>query len=38
MEAVNGQDGVNMFEKQPDGYFDVCLMDVQMPVCSINLF
>ena len=30
--AVNGQDAVNILQEKGGGYFDVILMDVQMPV------
>lgn len=30
-EACNGRDAVELFRKSPPGYFDVILMDVQMP-------
>ncbi len=30
--AVNGQEAVNMFKTNPDGYYDVILMDILMPV------
>ncbi|KAG8846248.1 His Kinase A domain containing protein, partial [Serendipita sp. 411] len=32
VEAENGQEGVQAFQKYPTGYFDICLMDLQMPV------
>lgn len=32
--AVNGQEAVNMFEKSEPGYYDMILMDVQMPVMN----
>ncbi|CCA73502.1 hypothetical protein PIIN_07455 [Serendipita indica DSM 11827] len=32
VEASNGQEGVSVFEKHRSGYFDICLMDLQMPV------
>jgi len=31
-EAENGQEGVDMFEKHPPGYFDITLVDMSMPV------
>lgn len=31
-EAVNGQEAVNIFENSSNGYFDLLLMDVQMPI------
>jgi signal transduction histidine kinase/CheY-like chemotaxis protein len=30
--AVNGQEALEKFEQRPPGYFDVILMDIQMPV------
>lgn len=30
--AENGQEAIHTLEEQPDGYFDVVLMDVEMPV------
>ena len=30
--AVNGADGVKMFEQSPEHFYDLILMDVQMPV------
>ncbi|MDR1689688.1 MAG: transporter substrate-binding domain-containing protein [Clostridiales bacterium] len=31
-EAVNGEEAVSIFEKSPEGYFHLILMDIQMPV------
>jgi CheY-like chemotaxis protein len=31
-EAVNGEEAVSVFEKSPEGYFSLILMDIQMPV------
>ncbi|ORY32803.1 hypothetical protein BCR39DRAFT_521649, partial [Naematelia encephala] len=33
-EAVNGQDGVTLFDKAPSNYWDVILMDITMPVMN----
>ncbi len=33
-EAENGAEAVEMFEKHPKGYYDVILMDIQMPVMN----
>ncbi|MDL2318760.1 response regulator [Eubacteriales bacterium OttesenSCG-928-A19] len=30
-EARNGREAVEMFRRSPEGFFDVILMDVQMP-------
>lgn len=30
--AVNGQEAVDLFTAAPDGYYDMILMDIQMPV------
>ena len=32
--AVNGQEAVDMFKKSEPGYYDIILMDVQMPVLN----
>ncbi|PVF92733.1 hypothetical protein CPB86DRAFT_819388 [Serendipita vermifera] len=32
IEAENGEEGVKVFQSYPAGYFDICLMDLQMPV------
>lgn len=32
--ATNGQEAVEMFEKAPEGYYDVVLMDIQMPIMN----
>lgn len=32
LEAVNGRDGVDAFERHEEGFFDVILMDLSMPV------
>jgi CheY-like chemotaxis protein len=32
VEAVNGQDGVDVFESHPPNYFDVIFMDLSMPI------
>lgn len=32
--AVNGQEAVDMFKKSELGYYDIILMDVQMPVLN----
>ncbi|KAG8807370.1 His Kinase A domain containing protein, partial [Serendipita sp. 399] len=32
IEAEDGQQGVEAFKRYPFGYFDICLMDLQMPV------
>ncbi|MCO7121138.1 response regulator [Ihubacter massiliensis] len=31
-EAFNGDEAVNKFEDSPEGYYDLILMDIQMPV------
>ena len=31
-EAVNGKEAVEMFGSSPPGYYDLILMDIQMPV------
>lgn len=31
-EAEDGAEGVKIFNQHPTGYFDICLMDLQMPV------
>lgn len=33
-DAQNGQEAVDMFEASPQGYYDLILMDVQMPVMN----
>lgn len=32
--AADGEQGVDAFEKSPEGYYDLILMDVQMPVMN----
>lgn len=32
--AVNGQEAVDMFCKNPENYYDIILMDIQMPVMN----
>lgn len=32
--AVNGKEALDMFEASPQGYYDLILMDVQMPVMN----
>ena len=37
MEAIhagNGEEGVELFEKSEEGYFDIILMDIQMPLMN----
>ena len=31
-EARDGEEGVKMFQKSPEGYYDLILMDTQMPI------
>lgn len=33
-EAENGKEAVDMFERAPEGYYDMILMDIQMPVMN----
>ena len=33
-EAVNGKEAVEQFENHPAGYYDMILMDIQMPVMN----
>ncbi|SFQ19078.1 PAS domain S-box-containing protein [Lachnospiraceae bacterium XBB1006] len=33
-EAVNGKEAVEMFAEHPEGYYDMILMDIQMPVMN----
>lgn len=30
--AANGQDAVNAYEQQPPDYYDICFMDLRMPI------
>lgn len=32
--AVNGKEALEMFEKNPEGYYDLIFMDIQMPVMN----
>ena len=34
VEAVNGKEAVELFSGSPEGFFDIILMDIQMPVMN----